>query len=100
MWKSFLRWFRGRKEVAIDVAEDVWESVQPAVESAVSEYGNLIFQIAFEAVQIAEKPGVSGEDKFTEAKKLVLNSLKSKGMPIITNTIHLAIVAGVARLKS
>jgi hypothetical protein len=98
-WKSFLRWVRKQRDNLLDVGEDMWEDIEPALENIVEAGGKKLLQLAYEAVVIAENPDKSGEEKFREAKKHVLNGIKDEIDSALDQTINLAIEIGVARLK-
>lgn len=70
-----------------------------AVQAVAAGGGQLLVQSAINAVTAAETAGGSGSDKFNAAKSAVIADLTAKGIPVITNAIHLAIEAAVANVK-
>lgn len=92
MWKRFLRAFRAKRDAFLD-------DVAPVLERVAEQGGELLYQLAIDAVRIAERPGASGEDKFIEAKKMVQNQLKKQGKVIALSNINLVIELAVAALK-
>ncbi|MBP3958326.1 hypothetical protein J8F10_24015 [Gemmata sp. G18] len=62
--------------------------------------GDLLLDLAAEAVKAAEATGGSGEDKFKAAKKVVIKGLQQRGRNIVVSAIHSAIEMAVAEMKT
>jgi hypothetical protein len=92
MWKKFLRSFRVKRDTFLD-------DVAPVLEKVAEQGGELLYAIAIDAVRIAERAGVSGEDKFAEAKKMVQNQLRKQGKIIALSNINLVIELAVVAIK-
>ncbi len=62
--------------------------------------GVILLEAAMEAVKRAEEyEGKPSSEKFDLAKSIVIARLKANSIPIITNAVHGAIEAAVARLQ-
>lgn len=98
-WKAFLRWVREQRDKLIDVSEEMWDEVEPALQAIAEAGGERLLSLAYEAVVIAETPDKTGEEKFKLAKKHVLNGFKDQVDNSIDQTINLAIEIALAKLK-
>lgn len=62
--------------------------------------GDMLLNLAADAVRAAESTGGSGEDKFNAAKKVVIKGLQQRGRVVIMNAIHSAIEMAVAEMNT
>lgn len=98
-WKAFLRNVRGLRDRIFGLAEEIWDDVEPALQDIVAAGGKTLLTLAYEAVAIAEQPNLTGEQKFKQAKKHILNGIKTEVGSVKDQTINLAIEIALAKLK-
>lgn len=71
--------------------------VDSLAENIAKNGGPILIEAAKNAViAAATHGGASGEEKFNTAKQIVINELKRKGIPVVSNAVNGAIEAAVA----
>lgn len=99
--------------------DDIWASIWAAIKipfeailkaaetfavagamSIAKNGGMLLIDTALEAVKAAEETQGSGSDKFNAAYKTITGTLEKEGVPVVTNSVRLAIELAVAQLKT
>lgn len=93
LWDRIRKWF-------FSLGNDVVDFLEPLAEQIVKSGGTVLMQLALEAVKIAEEQGGSGAEKFDAAKKFVITGLQQQGIAVVTNAIHAAIEASVAKMNA
>lgn len=87
-WKAFLRWVRS-------AARWAWPKIQNAAELAIKRYGDDIFDLGLEAVNIAQAGGGTHGERLTQAKKHLQRELRDMGKEIFDDSINFVIESQV-----
>lgn len=93
MLKQFLDWLHG-------IGHEILDFVAPLAKQIAKSGGIVLAEAALAAVQSMEQTsGLSNQEKFDAAHKIVVKTLQDKGLPVVVNAINGAIEAAVAKLK-
>lgn len=94
-WLS--KWFRK----LVQKANAVWrDSVAPAVKDSWELFSNEFEQLAFDTVTKLAVTTLSGDQKFKDAVKIVLDDAKSKGWNIGTSAVQLLVQRAYVNYKA
>lgn len=93
LWDKVSDWFE-------NIGEEILDFMKPVALEISKNGGLVLLEAAAAAVNAAEEPGVSGEEKAKRAFNQVVAVLETKGLPVVTNAIKAAIEAAVARMKN
>lgn len=99
VFKRFTAWLLGIGNDTLQFAKGLLITLaqNPEIQAIAKE---AVKQVELAAIQaIAGGGAVSGAEKLKQAQAIVIDGLKAKGLPIITNAINIAIEAAVANMK-
>lgn len=78
----------------------VWEFLLPFFRQMMTESGQILANVAMNAVTAVAKGELSDSDKRTAAFNIIISQLEKQGIELGTSLINAAIEAAVQKLKS